>query len=57
MSEVTGAVTSLASQRGYLTGAARAKPTDLAMAFVRSNVAAPERLKTPTELGRVAGLA
>lgn len=38
--ETTGAVSSLSSQRGYLTGAARGRPMDLAMAFIRSNVAA-----------------
>ena len=38
--ETTGAVSTLSSQRGYLTGAAPGKPMDLAMTFVRSNVAA-----------------
>lgn len=38
--EITGAVSTLSSQRGYLTGTARGRPMDLAMAFVRSNVAA-----------------
>ena len=38
--ETTGAVSTLSSQRGYLTGAARGRPMDLAMAFIRSNVAA-----------------
>src|SRR5687768_18406909 len=35
--DVTGAVSTLSSQRGYLTGVASGKPMDLAMAFVRSN--------------------
>lgn len=38
--DVTGAVSTLSSQRGYLTGAASGRPMDLAMAFIRSNVAA-----------------
>jgi extracellular elastinolytic metalloproteinase len=38
--DVTGAVTSLSSQRGYLTGKTSGRPMDLAMAFIRSNVAA-----------------
>lgn len=38
--DATGAVSSLSSQRGYLTGKTGGRPMDLAMAFVRSNVAA-----------------
>ncbi|HEY5761003.1 MAG TPA: hypothetical protein VIU34_34505, partial [Steroidobacter sp.] len=38
--DTTGAVSSLSSQRGYLTGIAKGRPMDLAMAFIRSNVAA-----------------
>src|SRR5690606_32435753 len=38
--ETTGVVSTLSSQRGYLTGAALGQPMDLALAFVRSNVAA-----------------
>ena len=38
--EATGAVSTLSSQRGYLTGAARGEPMALATAFVRSNVTA-----------------
>ena len=38
--DATGAVSTLASQRGYLTDAARGRPLDVAMAFIRSNVAA-----------------
>jgi extracellular elastinolytic metalloproteinase len=38
--DATGAVSTLSSQRGYLTGATSGRPMDLAMAFVRSNVAA-----------------
>ncbi|MFC4314048.1 M36 family metallopeptidase [Steroidobacter flavus] len=38
--ETTGAVSSLSSQRGYLTGTSKSRPMDLAMAFIRSNVAA-----------------
>jgi len=38
--DATGAVSSLSSQRGYLTGAARGQPMDIAMAFIRSNFAA-----------------
>lgn len=38
--DVTGAVSSLSSQRGYLTGKANGRHMDVAMAFIRSNVAA-----------------
>ena len=38
--ETTGAVSSLSSQRGYLTGAAQGRPMEVAMAFIRSNAAA-----------------
>jgi extracellular elastinolytic metalloproteinase len=38
--QTTGAVSTLSSQRGYLTGAASGRPMELAMAFIRSNVAA-----------------
>lgn len=38
--ETTGAVSTLASQKGYLTEAARGEPMALAVNFVRSNVAA-----------------
>ena len=38
--DVTGAVSTLSSQRGYLTAVSPGKPMDLALAFVRSNVAA-----------------
>lgn len=38
--DTTGAVSALSSQRGYLTGKASGRPMDLAMDFVRKNVAA-----------------
>ena len=38
--DVTGVVSSLASQRGYLTEAARGEPMALAQAFIRSNLTA-----------------
>jgi len=38
--DATGAVSTLSSQRGYLTGTAKGRPMDLATAFIRSNVAA-----------------
>ncbi len=38
--EISGAVRSLSSDRGFLTGASAGKPMDIAMDFVRKNLAA-----------------
>lgn len=38
--ETTGAVSSLSSQRGYLTGVSRGRPMDVATEFIRNNAAA-----------------
>ena len=42
--EVTGAVRSLSSQRGFLSAATPGKPMDIAMDFVRRNLAAAKSL-------------